>query len=260
MTTGTIEQLPADRIHPGNNDRKHFNREALEQLAASIAANGLAQPIVVRPADDGWEIVAGERRYRAITTILGWDRVPAVVRDYDDRTASAVMLAENTARTELNPIEECDAYLARLDAGYTLDEISTWAGKDKGTITWICKLAALVPEARHLVAVGQLSVTQGWHVARLDVNRQRIALHALATSPLTVNELAAIVDRLEAEAAAEPLFDADLFLQVEEWVAEEAEKRAGRVTRSDLIAMLSEAAAHVPPQLADKIAAAVAAG
>ena len=104
-----IANIPVSSIAAGNNDRKEFDPVKLEELAASIAAHGLAQPITVRPLSGlipGFEIVAGERRFRAISRVLQWDTIPAIVRDLDDEAASAIMLAENTGRADLNPIEE----------------------------------------------------------------------------------------------------------------------------------------------------------
>jgi hypothetical protein len=109
-----VPTVEAALIVPGDNDRQAFEPVALQELADSIAAHGLAQPITVRPIAGGlYQIVAGERRFRAMQ-LLGWERVPALVRDLDDRQASAIMLVENLNRVDLNPIDEARAYSKRM--------------------------------------------------------------------------------------------------------------------------------------------------
>lgn len=115
--TSTVELVPVEHIVRGDNDREDFNPTGLLELADSIRANGLAQKPVYRKRADGmYEIVAGERRTRAMRDLLGWRHIPAEVsEDMDDRTASAIMLSENRGRRNLNPIEEARGYAKRLD-------------------------------------------------------------------------------------------------------------------------------------------------
>ena len=114
MTT-TLTAIPIDSIRRGDNDRQAFDQVALEELSESIRAHGLVQPITIRPMPDGhYQIVAGERRWRACK-LLTWHEIPAIVRDLDDEAASAIMLAENIGRKDLNPIEEANAYHRRMD-------------------------------------------------------------------------------------------------------------------------------------------------
>src|SRR3990167_1299050 len=118
--------IAARKIDQGANDRTVFNAEALDDLAASIRDNGLAQPITVRPVRRGrYEIVAGERRFRACAHLLGWTSVPCIVRDMDDAQAAAVMLAENVARADLDPADEALAYQSRIERyGWMVDELA----------------------------------------------------------------------------------------------------------------------------------------
>jgi len=110
-----IHQIPVEKIIVGNNDRKQFNQQGLAELATSIAEHGLAQPPTLRPVIDGmYEIVAGERRTRAMRDVLKWKFIPAIVRDLDDQQASAIMLIENIERKDLNPMEEAQAYSERM--------------------------------------------------------------------------------------------------------------------------------------------------
>lgn len=113
MTMTEVQMVPVALIAPGDNDREEFAETALRELADSIAQHGLAQPITVRPSDGGYQIVAGERRWRAVR-LLGWKAIPALVRELSDETASAIMLLENIQRAELNPIEEARAYRKRM--------------------------------------------------------------------------------------------------------------------------------------------------
>lgn len=110
-----VQNLPYAQVQPGQNDRTVFRPEELEALAASIQADGLIQPITVRPTPGGrFEIVAGERRYRAIG-LLGWETVPAIVRDLTDEQASTIMLLENVHRVDIDPVDEARAYQSRID-------------------------------------------------------------------------------------------------------------------------------------------------
>jgi ParB family transcriptional regulator, chromosome partitioning protein len=111
VTTNTIQQVPADKIIAGLNDRETFNRNELEALAANIAANKLLQPPLYRALPDGrFQIVAGERRTRAMRDILGWAEIPAFVVTMTDEEAIAAMGSENRCRVQLNPIEEAKGY------------------------------------------------------------------------------------------------------------------------------------------------------
>lgn len=168
------------------NDRTVFADEGLRELAESMAANGLAQPITVRRVSENgqagaYQIIAGERRFRA-ARLLGWETIPAIVQKYDDRQAGAVMLAENTARVDLNPIEEGGAFQRRLDQGWTVGEVAKAAGKSAVYVQFRVKLLALRAEVRDLVATGQMPIgyAQILADADLDPNRQTIAVRLLS--------------------------------------------------------------------------------
>ena len=204
--------VPCSRIVPGNNDRKTFDFASLEELAASIQAHGLAQPITIRPLDGNaaYQIVAGERRFRAISTILGWEAVPAIVRELTDEQASAIMLAENTGRQDLNPIEEAFAYQARVDRfGWTLDHIAQVAGVSTDLVKRRLSLLKLVPEIRHLVANAHLPVGHAEAMAGLDANRQHIALRVFRESRngLPLSTFRHVVSQLLEEQSQDSLFD-----------------------------------------------------
>src|SRR5690348_15618000 len=106
----TITHVPADQIVAGLNDRETFHLGDLEALAANIAANGLLQPPVYRKLGAGYQIIAGERRTRAMRDVLHWPLIPALVVEMDDEAAVAAMGSENRCRVQLNPIEEAKGY------------------------------------------------------------------------------------------------------------------------------------------------------
>lgn len=141
--------------------RREFSEEELADLTASIRANGLLQPIVVRPAPNGrtgrWELVAGERRWRAIMR-LGWSEIPAVVKDVDDRTLLVLALVENLQRAQLSPLEEAEGY-QRLADEFSLSQqqVAEVVGKDRSTVANAVRLLALPVSVRQLVRAGKLS-------------------------------------------------------------------------------------------------------
>ena len=145
MQHGQIQSIKRDLIIPGDNDRTVFDSTALQQLAESIRQDGLTQPITVRPVSfcpqcsrreiqpfacscdtelqARYEIVAGERRFRACS-LLGMDEIPAIVRTLDDEQAAAIMLLENIQRVDINPIDEARAYQKRMQLGWSLAKLS----------------------------------------------------------------------------------------------------------------------------------------
>jgi ParB family chromosome partitioning protein len=141
--------------------RREFSEEELRDLSASIEENGLLQPLVVRPAPEGsktaWELVAGERRWRAVTR-LGWAEVPALVRPLDDQAMLVVALVENLQRSGLSPLEEAAGY-QRLAEEFSLSqqEIAKVVGKDRSTVANAMRLLQLPASVRQLLAEGKLS-------------------------------------------------------------------------------------------------------
>lgn len=179
-------RIDLTQIVAGNNDRKRFDLAKLRELADSIAAHGLIQPITVRQMDidteDSWyEIVAGERRFRAVQ-LLGWESIEANVIDLTDEEASAVMLAENVAREDLNPVEEALAYQSRIDLyNWDVAQIASRAGVSTVRVKFRLKLLSLRPEILDLVRTGNLALgyAQVLSDADLDTNFQMLALRTL---------------------------------------------------------------------------------
>jgi len=225
MTT-EIANINLNEIIPGNNDRTRFDQAALMELADSIREHGLAQPITVRwlPETDCYQIVAGERRYRAVK-MLGWDAIPAIIRELDDEATSAIMLAENIARADLDPIDEARAYQSRMDAfSWSVKDIAEKAGVSTVRVQFRLKLLSLRPDLQDLVRNGdlQLGYAQILSDASLDTNRQLIALGRLRDNPSpTPTWFRRVVNELLGQQAQEALFDDGLFtIQLVETKAE----------------------------------------
>jgi len=236
-----VQNIPTAQVVPGDNDRKAFDRAELEELAASIKEHGLAQPITVRPlwtcqdcghaypespivCDDckserftfKYQIVAGERRFRAISQVLEQATVPAFVREMDDETASAIMLTENVARKDLDPIDEAMAYQTRIDRfDWSVQDIADKAGVSTVRVQFRLKLLKLRPEIQKLVRDDQipLGYAQILSDGGLDVNRQLIALSRYRDNPSpTPQWFRREVGKLLEEQAQDCFFDLDNFL------------------------------------------------
>lgn len=258
LTAERMADVPAEAIIPGNNDRKHFDAEELAVLAESIRTTGLLYRPIVRPIDgDRYEIVAGERRYRAMANVLGWALIPVMVRDLDDRSASAGMLVENTGRVDLDLIAEARAYRTRMDEfGLTVGQVAEWAGVSVARVTVRLPLLDLVDEAQHLVARGELSTNHARSMSDLDGNRQHLALAALAKGNLNYFEFADLCQRLRNEQAADGMsFD----FQLDEYVVDAQEgRRAKGASKADLLRRAAAALAGVDDDLVAEITAALA--
>ncbi len=170
---------PIERVHPaGWQPRQHFDDERLAALADSIRAQGVVQPLVVRPGDDGdYVIIAGERRWRAAQR-AGLHEVPVVIREVSDRVAMEMALVENLQREDLNPIEEAEALGLMLDEhGYTQKQLAERLGRDRTTITNTLRLRKLPGQAREALVAGK--VTAGHARALLGLENHNQLLQAL---------------------------------------------------------------------------------
>lgn len=150
-----IAQIRANPYQP----RKEFRAEELAELRASLKANGLLQPIVVRPSAAGsYELIAGERRLRAATD-LGWTDIPVIVRDIDDRTLLTLALVENLQRADLNAVEEAEGYQRLIvEFGLTQQQVADIIGKDRTTVANTLRVLQLPPTVRRMVEQGDLSL------------------------------------------------------------------------------------------------------
>jgi ParB family chromosome partitioning protein len=242
MAAQWLKDIEVERIAPGANDRKRFDEAALQELSESIARYGLAQRITVRERMDSlYEIVAGERRFRAIRDYLHWATAPCVVCDLSDEAASAVMLMENMKRKDLTIMEEARAYQTRVVRfGYTVAELSRQVSISAERIQRRMKLLSLVAEAQTLVDSGQLSLTHAEALSELDGNRQRIALRVSSEAHrgLSGAEFRELVNQLLSEQSQDGLFDLERF-----WVEQTRTPTRGKQavvnvpTRKDLPSM-----------------------
>ena len=166
-------ELPVADIRPNpNQPRQHFDPEALEELVHSLKTVGLLQPIVVRPVDAGYEIVAGERRWRAAGD-AGWTTVPALVRQTDDADLLRDALLENLHRVQLNPLEEAAAYQQLLsDFGVTQEELADRLGRSRPHLTNTLRLLRLPPAVQRRVAAGVLSAGHARALLALETTEQ----------------------------------------------------------------------------------------
>lgn len=156
-----VRRLPINQIRPNpTQPRKDFREQDLADLEASLRVNGLIQPITVRPAaaGGGYEIVAGERRFRAAQR-LGWTDIQAIVRNLGDKDLLTLALVENLQRSDLNPIEEAEGYQQLMSShGLTQQQTADIVGKDRSTIANMLRLLVLPASVRRLVREGGLSL------------------------------------------------------------------------------------------------------
>lgn len=184
--------------HPGQ-PRRHFAEAALDELAASIAARGVIQPVIVTPHGAGrWRLVAGERRWRAAQRAQ-LHEIPAIIRDLDEREITALALIENLQREDLNPIEEARAYhrLAE-DEGLTQAEIAKLVDKSRSHVANLQRLLGLPESVIELVEAGKLSMGHARALVGIE-NAAELASQAVARQ-LSVREIERLVRRKDAPA------------------------------------------------------------
>lgn len=195
-----LKELPVDLIQRGKyQPRRDIEPESLQELADSIRAQGVMQPIVVRPVSDRkYEIIAGERRWRA-TQLAGLDVIPAVVRDVSDEAAIAMALIENIQREDLNPIEEAVA-LQRLQREFDLtqQEVAEAVGKSRSTVANLLRLMTLAEDVRRLVEHGDLEMGHARALLALEGAAQSQAARQVVGKGLSVRQTEALVRHLQA--------------------------------------------------------------
>jgi ParB family transcriptional regulator, chromosome partitioning protein len=158
-TQTDLAQLPVEAIHPNvRQPRRRFDHEATAGLAESIRSQGVVQPVLVRPrAEGGWELIAGERRWRAARE-AGLATVPAVVRQADDRDSLLLALVENVAREQLSPVEEARAYAALVDEfALSLGDVAQRVGRSKPSVSNRLRMLELPDDVLAMVERGELS-------------------------------------------------------------------------------------------------------
>ena len=195
-----VQSVPLTQVHACSfQPRKDFSEEALRELADSIKAQGIVQPLIVRAKGGGFELIAGERRWRA-AQLLGLPDVPVIVREADDRAVLELALIENLQRENLNPLEEALGY-SQLMAEFRLtqEEISAKIGKSRATVANALRLLKLPQEVQQQVRSGKLSVGHAKVILGLgtEADQRAAAARALAQS-LSVRQTEEMVSHWQA--------------------------------------------------------------
>lgn len=176
--TGRVMDISIDEISPNPwQPRRDFDEESLNALASSIRENGLIQPVVVRKKKDGtYELAAGERRWRA-AKIAGLTVIPAISKEYDDRSMAEMALVENLQRKDLNPVDEGMAYRKLMDEyGLTQEGISQKVGKSRPYVANMVRLLDLPEEVKDFLSKGQLTAGQARPLLGLESDAEKVQL------------------------------------------------------------------------------------
>jgi len=193
----SLKKLPLDRIHPGPfQPRSVFEPQSLQELADSISEQGVIQPIVVRPAGDSFEILAGERRWRA-AQMAGLQDIPVIIRQVEDEVALALALIENIQRETLNPLEEAAA-LKRLvdDFQLTHGEAAKAVGRSRSMVSNLLRLLELSEAVRNMVDARHLEMGHARALLSLGPGQQVQAAREVVRKKLSVRETEALVRRM----------------------------------------------------------------
>ena len=201
---GQLQHLPVELLQRGKyQPRRDFNAESLQELADSIASQGLIQPIVVRALAQGnYEIIAGERRWRA-AQLAGIDEVPAIVREISDQTTIAMALIENIQREDLNPVEESQA-LIRLQEEFNLtqQQVADAVGKSRSAVTNLMRLASLQSLVQQQLERGDIELGHAKCLLALEGELQIQAARTVASEGLTVRQTEVLIKKLQSPSAS----------------------------------------------------------
>ncbi|MGB1912173.1 MAG: ParB/RepB/Spo0J family partition protein [Porticoccaceae bacterium] len=200
---GKLQQLPVELLQRGKyQPRRDFNADSLQELADSIASQGLIQPIVVRALDQGnYEIIAGERRWRA-AQLAGIDEVPAIVREISDQATIAMALIENIQREDLNPVEESQALIRLQDEfNLTQQQVADAVGKSRSAVTNLMRLASLQPLVQQQLERGDIELGHAKCLLALEGDMQIQAARTVASEGLTVRQTEVLIKKLQSPAA-----------------------------------------------------------
>lgn len=196
-----IEEVQPNPFQP----RKTFSDEQLQELVDSIREKGILQPLLVRRKSDGYELIAGERRWRAAQR-AGLREIPILVRDVSDAEMLELSLIENIQRENLNPIEEAEAYKRLMEQFHlTQEEISKKVGKDRTTIANMVRLLRLPPEIKLSLAEGKITMGHARAFLSLDgVDKQKLLWKRLLSGGLSVRQTESLVKRLRTRSSPTP--------------------------------------------------------
>ena len=180
--------------------RKSFDEDKLNELAESIRTNGVIQPLIVRKAENGYELVAGERRWRA-SRIAGLKKVPCIIREFDDRQNAIVAIIENMQRENLNPIEEAEGLKSMTEKyGFTQEQVSASLGKSRTYITNSIRLLKLPAEIQAYISDGQMSAAHGRTIINVtDKTKQKEICDKVIKNGLSVRATEKLADKAKDE-------------------------------------------------------------
>ncbi len=197
-----MQQMDVTQIQRGKyQPRRDMDPASLDDLANSIRTQGIIQPLIVRPVGDKYEIIAGERRWRA-AQLAGLNEVPVIIRHIPDEAAIAIALIENIQRENLNPIEEATALQRLIDEfGMTHQEAADAVGKNRATISNLLRLLALPEEVRGMLERGQLEMGHARTLITLPEATQLEAANLIISRQLSVRETETLVRQLQAQEA-----------------------------------------------------------
>jgi len=187
----TVRELPAEKIHPRKDQpRKKFDEDTMQELASSIREHGILQPVLVRPVENGYEIIAGERRWRA-AQLAGLTHVPVVVRDIDDRQAAEISLIENIQRDDLTVVEEAKAYRMLAEQfGYTQETIAEKIGKSRAYVANTLRILNLPEEILQMLEKGELSAGHVRPLLALPTAEEQLAAaKEIVANKMTVRQV-----------------------------------------------------------------------
>ncbi len=202
---GSLTHLPLHSLIPGKyQPRKEIDPEILQELADSIRAQGVIQPIIVRPQGEHYEIIAGERRSRA-AALAGLTQIPVVIKHISDQAAMAMALIENIQREDLNPIEEAIALQRLLDEfGLTHEQIAKEVGKSRATVSNLLRILSLEEEVKTYLMHGDLELGHAKVLLALKGLTQLQAAHRVIEEGLSVRDTEKLIQRLQHNKSQEP--------------------------------------------------------
>lgn len=192
-----IEELPIGKIKINKNQpRKKFDLNAIHELANSIKENGLVQPIIVRKDYDNYELVAGERRLRAVQS-LNWDSIEAIIQDYDEETSARIAIIENIQRENLSPIEEAQAYDKLIkEHNYTQSQLAQSLGKSQSSIANKIRLLQLDEEIKDLINSRGLTERHGRALLKIkDKDKQHKLAKKMVEDNLNVSQAEHLIEK-----------------------------------------------------------------
>lgn len=196
MAKDKLKVIALNRIHPNKKQpRESFDESLILELAESIKTNGIIQPIVVRPFDNGYQIVAGERRFRAATQ-AGLKEVPCIVKSLDEMQVDTLAIIENVQRENLSPYEEAKAYQTLIEKySYTQQTVANVVGKKQSTIANKLRLLQLSQPVLDSLSTKEISERHGRAMVGLDPERQSEVLEAIKAKKLTVKDTEKLINK-----------------------------------------------------------------